>query len=106
MVLPKEEGNAVAKEKQSHAPQPVYKYRRLAVADLDRGRRGKHHDLVQGILKELKAAPVGSALEIPLGDIGGIGLANLRSAVHRASSSEDLAIETLADDKNFYVWKK
>jgi hypothetical protein len=78
----------------------------VAIADLDRGRRGKHHDLVQGILAELKTASSDSALEIPLADVGGIGLANLRSAVHRASTSEGLAIETLADEKNFYVWKK
>jgi hypothetical protein len=32
--------------------------------------------------------------------------ANLRSAVHRASTSEGLSIETLADEKNFYVWTK
>jgi hypothetical protein len=96
----------VAKEKNAITRPPVFKYRQLAVADLDRGRRGKHHDLVQGILKELKGAPAGSALEIPLAEVGGIGLANLRSAVHRASSAEDLSIETLADEKNFYVWKK
>ena len=45
-------------------------------------------------------------MEIPLADVGGIGLAKLRSAVHRASSSRGLEIETLADDNNFYVWKK
>jgi len=38
--------------------------------------------------------------------VGGIGLANLRSAVHRASTSHELEIETLADEKNFYVWRK
>lgn len=40
-----------------------------------------------------------------LDDVGGVGLANLRSAVHRAATSHGLAIETLADEKNFYVWK-
>ena len=82
------------------------KYRRVEVAALDRGRRGKHHDLVQGILGELTTLSPGSAMEIPLADVGGIGLANLRSAVHRASTSQGLEIETLADEKNFYVWKK
>jgi hypothetical protein len=82
------------------------KYRRVAVTDLDRRRRGKHYDLVLGILDELKRASAGSALEIPLGDVGGIGLANLRSAVHRAATSEGLSIETLADEKNFYVWTR
>jgi len=50
-------------------------------------------------------AEADSALEIPLNDVGGIGLANLRSAVHRGASSAGIAIETLADEKNFYVWK-
>src|ERR1700738_1140150 len=57
------------------------------------------------ILGELELAPVGSALEIPLVDVGRIGLANLRSAVHRAATSQGLAIETLADETNFYVRK-
>ena len=81
------------------------KYRRVEVSTLDRGRRGKHHELVQGILQELQTAEADSALEIPLSDVGGIGLPNLRSAVHRGASSAGLAIETLADEKNFYVWR-
>jgi hypothetical protein len=99
-------GKHMAKENKVNASRPALKYRQLAISDLDRGRRGKHHELVQGILQELKVAAPGSALEIPIADVGGIGLANLRSAVHRASTAEGLAIETLADDKNFYVWKK
>jgi hypothetical protein len=94
------------KEQKVNPPTPALKYRRVVITGLERGRRGKHHELVQGILEELKTAPSGSALEVPLIDVGGIGLANLRSAVHRASTSEGLAIETLADEKNFYVWKK
>lgn len=94
------------KEQKNRLLSPALQYRRVAIADLDRGRRGKHHDLVQGILEELKTASPDSALEIPLADVGGIGLANLRSAVHRASTSKGLSIETLADEKNFYVWKK
>jgi hypothetical protein len=86
-------------------PPPDLKYRRVEVAGLDRGRRGKHHELVQGILRELDMLSTGSAMVIPLSDIGGIGLANLRSAVHRAASSHGPEIETLADEENFYVWK-
>lgn len=85
---------------------PLNKYRHVQVAALDRGRKGKHHDLVAGILDELKMAPQGAALQIPLADVGGIGLPNLRSAVRRASTSAGIAIETLADETNFYVWKK
>ena len=87
------------------AKQPVLKYRRVELSSLRKGRRGKHHDIVEGILAELEGVQPGSALEIPLADMNGIGLANLRSAVHRASSSAGLSIETLADEENFYVWK-
>ena len=84
--------------------QTALKYRRVQISGLDRGRRGKHHDLIDGIFDELDSAPAASALEIPLSDVG-VELANLRSAVHRAATSRSIAIETLADEKNFYVWK-
>ena len=87
------------------AKQPVLKYRRVELSSLRKGRRGKHHDIVEGILAELEEVQPGSALEIPLADVDGIGLANLRSAVHRATNSAGLSIQTLADEKNFYVWK-
>jgi len=81
------------------------KYQQVTLSNLRRGRRGKHHDLVEGILKELEGVPAGSALEVPLADVG-IGLANVRSAVHRGATANGIEIETLADGKNFYVFKK
>ena len=80
------------------------KYRQVQVTGLRRGRHGKHHDLVQGIVQELLTLHPGSALEIPLSEVGGVGLPNLRSAVHRASRSSGLHIETVADQGKFYVW--
>jgi hypothetical protein len=79
-------------------------YRSVRVASLPSGRRGKHHGLTAGIVRELKALKEGMALVIPLANVGGVELANLRSAVHRAASADHLAIETQADQKNFYVW--
>lgn len=92
-------------EQSSKSQRPVAKYRQVQIAGLKTGRHGKHHSLVQGIVQELVTLPAGSALEIPLADVGGIGLANLRSAVHRAAASNSLDIETVADDGKFYVWK-
>src|SRR5580700_5698872 len=86
------------------AKKEIRKYRRVELSSLRKGRRGKHHDIVAGILGELEGVQPGSALEIPLADVNGIGLANLRSAVHRASTSAGLSVQTLADEKNFYVW--
>jgi hypothetical protein len=84
---------------------PTLNYDRVVLANLKRNRRGKHHDLIQGIFQDLETLPVGSAIKIPLAEADGITLANLRSAVHRASTSRDLAIETMSDDENFYIWK-
>lgn len=88
------------------AVSPPGKYRRVQISSLDKGRRGKHYELVQGIVRELKSADPGSALEIPLDAVDGVEMANLRSAIHRGATSAGLTIETLADEKNFYVWKK
>jgi hypothetical protein len=85
---------------------PTLNYDRVVLANLKRNRRGKHHDLIQGIFQDLETLPVGSAIKIPLAEADGITLANLRSAVHRASASRDLAVETLSDDENFYIWKR
>jgi hypothetical protein len=92
-------------EQKSKAVPPNLKYRRVEIAAIKRVRRGKHHELVQGILREMKLLSTESALEIPLAEVGGIGLANLRSAVHRVCIAEGWTIETLADEKNLYVWK-
>lgn len=81
------------------------KYRQVELSSLRKGRRGKHHGLVERILEELATVPAGSALEIPLVEVQ-IGLANVRSAVHRGATAGGLEIETLADGKNFYVFKK
>jgi hypothetical protein len=92
-------------EQKTKVAQSSLKYRRVAIAAIKKVRRGKHHDLVQGIVREMKLLSVGSALEIPLADVGGIGLPNLRSAVHRVCIAEGWTIETIADEKNLYVWK-
>jgi hypothetical protein len=84
---------------------PALHYDRVILANVRRNRRGKHHDLIQGIFQDLETLPVGSAIKLPLAQLDGITLANLRSAVHRASVSRGLEIETLSDKDNFYIWK-
>src|SRR5277367_6940605 len=80
-------------------------YDRVILADIRRTRRGKHHDLVGGIFEDLESLPAGSAIKIPLSEVDGTTLANLRSAVHRASTARGLLIETLSDETSFYIWK-
>jgi hypothetical protein len=84
---------------------PPLNYDRVILTNVRRNRRGKHHDLIQGIFQDLETLPAGSAIKLPLSRVDGITLANLRSAVHRASASRGLEIETLSDEDNFYIWK-
>ncbi|MBZ5664423.1 MAG: hypothetical protein LAO30_07425 [Acidobacteriia bacterium] len=81
------------------------KYERVVLADIRRTRRGKHHDLVGGIFQDLESLPIGSAIKVPLTEVDGTTMANLRSAIHRASTSRGLGIETLSDENNLYIWK-
>jgi len=82
------------------------KYERVPIAGVRGHRRGKHHDLIAGILNELTTLPAGSAMKVPLEGTDGVTLANLRSALHRAAMDLELGIETSSDDGHFYIWKK
>src|SRR6267378_8515356 len=95
----------MTKETSGETRKNPLKYERVILADVRRNRRGKHHDLVAGIFQDLESLPKGSAIKIPLAEVDGNMLANLRSAVHRASASRGLRIETLSDEENFYIWK-
>jgi hypothetical protein len=86
-------------------PKTVLNYDRVVLESVRRNRRGKHHDLIQGIFQDLETLPSGSAIRLPLSKVDGITLANLRSAVHRASVARGLKVETLSDEENFYIWK-
>jgi hypothetical protein len=95
----------MAKETSGRGQKAPLNYDRVVLADIRRVRRGKHHDLVGGIFQDLDSLPEGSAIKIPLAEVDGTTLANLRSAVHRASASRGLGVETLSDEENFYIWK-
>src|SRR5664279_1221747 len=93
----------MSKSKIQHGPP---EYDTVLVADLRISRKGKHHDLVMGILQGLNDLPEGSALVIPLDQVGEISVAGLRSAVTRVTATRQIPIVTYSDNNNFYVWKK
>ena len=84
---------------------PEPKYQRVLVRGVKGHRRGKHNDLIAGILSDLETLSAEEAIQIPLAGTDGVTLANLRSALHRATTSKGLAVETSSDSDNFYVWK-
>lgn len=93
-------GTKTSKQASSH------NYERILVSTVKGHRRGRHHDLIAGILQDLETLPSGAAIKVPLAGIHGVSLGNLRSALHRAAAGLKLLIETASDDGHFYVWKK
>jgi len=86
--------------------QPQSAHQRILISKVPNTRRGKHHQLVKGILRDLEVLPEGSALKISLADLEEVTLNNLRSAVNRATSSRGLRVETRSDENYFYIWPK
>jgi hypothetical protein len=78
---------------------------RTAIAGLKKYRRGKHHDLLLKIMEDLRKSQSGFAVKIPLASLGGVTVLNLRSAIVRAASKEEISVATSSDNEYFYVWK-
>lgn len=81
------------------------KYDTVDLDQLRRRRRGKHHELMQDVMKDLEILPKGKAIEIPLASVKGVSLANLRAAISRATSAQNLSVKTYSDGKTLFIWK-
>ena len=91
---------------QKKAEKRETKYSTVNVSSVKGRRRGKHHSLVESVVLDLEVLPSGQALKIPLAEANGVTLADLRSAVHRATVARELSVETSSDNENFYIWKR
>ena len=80
-------------------------YGRVPIGTLKQSRKGKHHQLLTKVMEDLRNARIGYAVKIPLADIAGVSVLNLRSAIVRAAAKEKITIASSSDDENFYVWK-
>lgn len=78
----------------------------LRIADVPTHRKGKHHDLVARIVAQLERLRAGEALSVPLAEFGENKLANVRSAITRATTEAGIKIRTLTDDDRLYVWRQ
>lgn len=72
--------------------------------DLPAGRKGKHHPMLLDVLDALEDLEEGRAIKVPLTDYSGT-LADMRSAIHRATRKRDMEVLTSSDDEYLYVWK-
>jgi hypothetical protein len=73
---------------------------KVPLSSLRRRRRGKHFELMQQVLKELIELSGESALKIRLGHFSA---KDLRSAVVRAASSQNIEISSTSDRENLYI---
>jgi hypothetical protein len=80
-------------------------YERVPISQLLKGRRGKHNELILGVLDDLSTLPIDEAIRIPLKKSGGISLSNLRSAISRAVRIRKIKIRTYSDSDYLYLWK-
>lgn len=81
-------------------------YETVSIEDLKKTRRGRHHDFVSGVMSDLEMLKEGSAMKIPLKDLKGEPVVNLRAAVNRASASKGLKVSTSSDQNYFYIWRQ
>jgi len=72
--------------------------------EVPQGRRGKHSKIVSEILTDLSHLPDGSAIKVPLTGLGDAKLANLRSALNRATRQRRLYVATSTDQNFLYIW--
>jgi len=76
----------------------------IAQGDLPSGRKGKHHSLLVKVIEDLEHLPDGRAIKIPLAEFEG-SVADIRSAISRATKKVAMEIATSSDEQFFYVWK-
>jgi hypothetical protein len=77
-------------------------YQRVRVENLNKSRKGKHHELMDKIMEDLRKVEAGFAVQIPLDTVS---VLNLRSAIVRAATKENIKIVTSSDGVFFYAWK-
>jgi len=75
------------------------------VALIPHGRKGKHNAIVARILSDLDRLEKETAILVPLDGLSGEKMANVRSALNRATKQKKISVATSADDKYFYVWR-
>jgi len=72
--------------------------------DVPKGREGKHKNIVTQLLSDIARLAPGSALKIPLAELPDTKQ-NIRSALSRAASQQNIELATSSNDEFLYVWK-
>jgi hypothetical protein len=71
--------------------------------DVPQGRNGKHKQIVSTILKDLDQLEGAAAIKVPLADLAET-VANVRSALNRATRKAGRNVATATDATFLYMW--
>jgi hypothetical protein len=78
-------------------------FRTLDLGDVPHSRAGKHKIIVSMILRDLGKLKDGSALRVPLAELGNTK-ENVRSALNRATRNAKINVATATDENFLYAW--
>jgi hypothetical protein len=78
-------------------------FKTLDLGNVPHSRAGKHKKIVSMILRDLDQLKEGSALRVPLADLGNTK-ENVRSALNRATRNAKRNVATATDESFLYVW--
>jgi hypothetical protein len=80
------------------------KFESMLQDDVPKGRDGKHKQIVSQLLSDIAQLNPGSALKIPVDQLPDTKQ-NIRSALSRAASQQNINLATSSDNEFLYVWK-
>jgi hypothetical protein len=75
------------------------------VSSVPHSRKGKHNLIVSMILDDLDELEAERAILVPLENLDGEKMENVRSALNRATRQRNMVVATATDEKYFYVWR-
>jgi hypothetical protein len=80
------------------------KFESVLQANVPKGREGKHKEIITQLLSDIAQLTPGSALKIPIDELPDTKQ-NVRSALSRAASQQEIDLATSSDQEFLYVWK-
>ena len=80
------------------------KFESVLLADVPKGRDGKHKEIITQLLAGIAQLGAGAALKIPLSQLPDTK-ENIRSALSRAARQAQINLATSSSDEFLYVWK-
>jgi len=82
-------------------PRAIFKT--TGMANVPTGRKGKHHEVVSAILKDLEGLEEGNSLKIRVAELPDT-VVNVRSALNRATRKLGNDVRTATDEDFLYIW--